>query len=387
MSMLENVPSCIESGENFAYFCKFDRDTRTLGEERLFTGGEPFSAKKSIGRKINSVLNDAFRSDLEIPVIIPYDFITQVFPSSGIKRSEWPLITGFMPERIRKGTFRREVESSVARTGVDPDVEFSSNVALLRKRIISGEILQAVLSREFPLPHIDLEERLSTFLNSDHSLYVFLYRIGNFTVLGSSPENLITVSGKGAEIFPIAGTVPRGMTPEEDLHLGEMLLNSEKDKLEHRMLVDLARNDLGKISSDGSVRVTESMALKKYASVQHLVSHVESDISGDATPLEILKAVFPAGTVSGAPKKRAVEIIDSIETSPRGAYAGALGILGHDGMDLALLIRSIFCESGSCYTRAGAGIVKDSVPELESKEVMSKMLTVIGGLEDECVDY
>ncbi len=387
MSVLDSLPELIESEQNFAYFCKFDRSSREKGKETLFSGGDDFQAISTIGKRVTETLESAFSSGPEIPVIVPYDFITQVFPDSGIRRSDWPVIAGFVPETVSRGSYTRTgKDSGISRSGGEEDSSFSRKVAFLRDRIIRGEILQGVLSRRFDLLHVDPVERITGYLQNDRSLYVFLYRIGKFTVLGSSPENLVTVDGHKAEIFPIAGTVPRGSTPEEDMKLGEALISSEKDKLEHRMLVDLARNDLGKFSVDGSVRVAESMVLRKYSSVQHLVSLVQSDMPDNIGPVEILKSVFPAGTVSGAPKRRAVELIDALERVPRGAYAGALGVIGKGKMDLALLIRSIMGVSGKYYTQAGAGIVKDSDPRLESMEVMSKVMTATGGIEDECID-
>ncbi len=387
MYLLDKVPELLETGGNMAYICKFDRKRGVGGKEHLYTGGDSFSSAETIDEKVSGILDSAFKEGPDIPVIFPYDFITQVFPESGIRRSGWPLIAGFVPEKAENSLFMR-TEATVEHPRIpgETDQEFSALVGALRKRIISGEILQGVLSRRFELPFMDPVVRLRRFMLSDRSLYVFLFRIGGLTVLGSSPENLITVSDGKAEIFPIAGTVPRGETPEDDERLGRTLENSEKDKLEHRMLVDLARNDLGKISIDGSVEVSESMVLRKYASVQHLVSRVVSRVPDYTTPLSIVRAVFPAGTVSGAPKRRAVELIDSMEPYPRGGYAGAAGVIGRKTIDLALLIRSVFGSGNTCYTQAGAGIVKDSVPEMESREVMSKVMTVMGGMKDECVD-
>lgn len=387
MSLLDGIPDLLSSDANFAYFCKFDRHSATSGKERIYIGNSVFSCKDDIDEETSDLLKSSYTSGPDIPVIFPYDFVTQVFPDSGIRRSEWPLLLGFIPDTTMESGYSRDenLEESFKLQG-EVDTDYSAIVDSLRKRIISGEILQGVLSKRFDLPSVDPFERLLRFARTDHSLYVFLYRIGNFTVLGSSPENLITVSGGTAEIYPIAGTVPRGENAAEDKRLGDMLQNSNKDKLEHRMLVDLARNDLGKFSEDGSVTVSESMTLRKYASVQHLVSRVTSRVSENVSPLSILKAVFPAGTVSGAPKRRATELIDRLEPYPRGGYAGAAGIIGNQTIDLALLIRSLFSSGKSFYAQAGAGIVKDSVPENESMEVTSKVLTAIGGMRDECVD-
>lgn len=387
MSLLDKLSVLVHENCNVAYFCTFDRKTATRGTEHLYTGNESFLPMNSIDESTSEHLRESFNSGPEIPVIFPYDYITQVFPGSGIRRSGWPLMLGFIPEASYKSEFKRSTLSmEFTKPYLDTDLDFSSLVRTLRSRIISGEILQGVLSRRFELPSVDIMERLGRFLNADRSLYVFFLRIGDFMLLGSSPENLITVRGEHAEIFPIAGTVPRGMNMEEDEIMGNLLLASQKDKLEHRMLVDLARNDLGKISMDGTVEVTQSMELRKYASVQHLVSRVESSLSGKFDPISIVNAVFPAGTVSGAPKRRAAEIIDSMEPFPRGGYAGASGVVGRKKLDLALSIRSVFGSHGSIYTQAGAGIVKDSDPDSESREVMNKLHAVVGGMKYDCID-
>lgn len=387
MPLFEKIPDMLESDSNFAYFCKFDREDSTSGIENLYSGGDMFSCTDSIDGETAGILNSAFRNGPAIPVIVPYDFVTEVFPDSNIRRSQWPLLLGFIPDNFERNVFRRKgKESRSTSVSGEADPQYSSIVKTLKGRIISGEILQGVLSRRFELPSLNIYERITRYLQGDRSLYVFLFRIGDFTVLGSSPENIISVYGDTAEIFPIAGTVPRGENDLMDQELGIQLLNSEKDKLEHRMLVDLARNDLGKISENGTVKVDLSMALRKYASVQHLVSHVVSTLVPDNDPISILKAVFPAGTVSGAPKRRACELIDRLESFPRGGYAGAAGIISHKEMDLALCLRSIFGLSGKYYTQAGAGIVKDSDPEMESREVTSKVLTATGGLKDEYID-
>jgi anthranilate synthase component 1 len=232
---------------------------------------------------------------------------------------------------------------------------------------------------KFPVDDMDPVESLKRFVLKDSSLYAFLYKTDDLIIVGSSPENLVTRRGSELEIFPIAGTRKRSRNASEDQALGSELLRSEKDKLEHRMLVDLARNDLGKVSEAGSVKVTDSMDLRKYSSVQHLVSRVSSSLLAGRSDIDIIKSVFPAGTVSGAPKKRALQVIGEYEEAPRGAYSGAIGIISREDLDLALLIRSIFSYSGRNETQAGAGIVKDSDPKKEVQEMFDKSLTVMGG--------
>jgi anthranilate synthase component 1 len=224
---------------------------------------------------------------------------------------------------------------------------------------------------------------LREFVENDSSLYVYYYSFGEYEILGSSPENMVSLDGEVLTINPIAGTRPRGADREEDEALAAELASDPKEQMEHRMLVDLARNDLGKISVPGSVRVVMDMRVQKFSSVQHLVSTVQSRKRSEVTRLGIIMATFPAGTVSGAPKKRAVKIISQYERTPRGAYSGCIGIVGRERMDLALLIRSVFGISGKYNVRAGAGIVKDSEPARECREIFSKAMAVIGGIRNE----
>lgn len=382
LDVMENI---YNGRDNMAFFCKFSRDDASLGEITLFSGGKEFMAMDSM-INMEGAINASMYEGKEIPIAVPYDFVTEVFRKSGVRRSEFPLLMGFYPEKTLHGRYVRKNDHVNSRfASFYGDMDFERIVSDCRDRIIAGELLQIVLSRSMNLGDISFPDLVRGFMERDRSLYVFLYRIGEFTIAGSSPENLITVNERKAEIYPIAGTIRRGKDKQEDEALGKILMESEKDKLEHRMLVDLARNDLGKVSVKGSVTVSQSMVLRKYATVQHLVSKVESFIREDVGPMDILKAVFPAGTVSGAPKRRAVELIDRYERSPRGAYAGALGVIGNGTMDLALIIRSAFRSQCRTYTQAGAGIVKDSDPEAEGREVISKAMTVLGGVESECV--
>lgn len=388
MSLLERAVQYLETDTNVAYFCRFDRETATKGEETLYVGDTDFYCYNEVDLQISGLLESSFEGNSTLPILIPYDFVTQVFRNFAIRRSGWPVLMGFIPDHIVQGTItRKESDRIVPSRQSEADREFSLKIADVRKRIIEGDLLQVVLSRKQRIPVLDPIERVKSFLNDDRSLYVFLYRIGDYLVVGSSPENLITLDGTRAEIYPIAGTVPRGRTVREDEELRGLLLNSEKDRLEHRMLVDLARNDLGKISVGGSVEVRESMILRKYISVQHLVSHVVSTLEDQVRVMDILKAVFPAGTVSGAPKRRAVEFIEKMENEPRGGYGGAAGIIERGKLDLALLIRSLFRFREIWESQAGAGIVKDSDPELEAREVAAKLLTATGGVEYECLNH
>jgi anthranilate synthase component 1 len=202
-------------------------------------------------------------------------------------------------------------------------------------------------------------------------MYYISFR--DFEVVGSSPEPLVTVSHGKAETRPIAGTRRRGSDPDEDSALAEEMLADEKERAEHLMLVDLGRNDLGRVCRPGSVKVDEFMEVERYSHVMHMVSSVTGDLADGVTSTDALRAVFPAGTVSGAPKVRAMEIIDELEPTRRGPYAGAIGYLSYSGdLDSCIYIRTILVRDGRAYVQAGAGIVADSDPELEYLETVNK---------------
>ena len=384
MQAVETLPKIIEREENIAYFCTFDDATRLHGTEMLASGNE-FIRMRDEDRAF--LQTHVFRTIREsggkisfLPVFAGYDYVSKVFHDLQIRRSQWPSLGIMVPDVVSRGTVEREAEnnfSSGQNNTIKPEI--ASAIPDLRERIRNGELLQCVLSQEFPMKEINVVNTLKRFLKEDRSAYVFYMKFGQFQLLGSSPENLVTMTGRNLRIKPIAGTRIRGRTPEEDLELGESLLNDEKELLEHRMLVDLARNDLGKISMPGSVRVTRSMELQKFATVQHIVSTVESEREERFTEDDVLRAVFPAGTVSGAPKRRAVELIEKYETSPRGPYAGAVGIAGTGYLDLALTIRTLYSSGDGFSVRAGAGIVKDSVVENEAREIVAKARSAAGG--------
>jgi anthranilate synthase component I len=205
------------------------------------------------------------------------------------------------------------------------------------------------------------------------SPYMYFMRMGALSIVGSSPEMLVRVEGRRVETHPIAGTRPRGRTDEEDLRLAEELKRNEKEKAEHVMLVDLGRNDVGRVCEYGSVRVPQFMALERYSHVMHLVSTVEGRLAGDRDRLDALVACFPAGTVSGAPKIRAMEILAGLEPTRRGIYAGAVGYLDFAGnLDFCIAIRTITMRDGLAFVQAGAGIVADSQPAAEYEETRDK---------------
>jgi len=257
--------------------------------------------------------------------------------------------------------------------------EFEEMVSIAKERILDGEIFQVVLSRRTNFPFQgDPLLMYKALRRLNPSPYLFYLSFGDLHFLGSSPEMLVRLEGKRLTTRPLAGTRPRAQDPEEDEKLKLEMLLDEKERAEHLMLVDLHRNDMGKVSRYGCVKVTELMAVEKYSHVQHIVSNIESEIRPDVDAFEAHKACFPAGTVTGAPKIRAMEIISELEREPRGPYAGSVGYFDFTGnMDLAIAIRSIVVKGQIASVQAGAGIVADSVPEREFHETEYKMRAMI----------
>ena len=252
--------------------------------------------------------------------------------------------------------------------------EFESMVLDVKERIKAGEIFQDVISnaREYELSG----NKLSFYENLrriNPSPYMYHLKLGENEIIGSSPEMLVRVENRMIESFPIAGTRKRGKTDVEDEKLEIELLEDEKERAEHLMLVDLARNDVGKVSEFGSVTVPEYMGVKKFSHVQHIVSHVTGKLRKDKDAVDAFEAMFPAGTLSGAPKIRAMEIIDELEQVPRGPYAGAVGYFALNGnADFAITIRTMVCHDNHATVQAGAGIVYDSVTQEEYYETENK---------------
>ena len=240
--------------------------------------------------------------------------------------------------------------------------------------IRSGDIIQFVPSQRFTRPFtkapLDLYRALRTV---NPSPYMFILEAGDFSIVGASPEVHVRLTDGLVEIRPIAGTRKRGATPAEDLALEKELLADEKERAEHLMLVDLARNDIGRVCQYGSVKVPEMMVIERYSHVMHIVSQVEGQIAPDKTAYDLMRATFPAGTVSGAPKIRAMQIIAQYEPSQRGFYAGALGYFGYDGnSDTCIMLRTALLKDGQIHIQSGAGVVADSVPASEYQETVSK---------------
>jgi anthranilate synthase component I len=249
--------------------------------------------------------------------------------------------------------------------------------------IAAGDIMQVVLSQRLSMPFDAAPLSLYRALRSlNPSPYMFYYDFGDFHVVGASPEILVRKEVDTVTLRPIAGTRPRGATREADEAYAAELAADEKERAEHVMLLDLGRNDVGRVAATGTVRVTERMAIERYSHVMHIVSGVEGTLKPGLTALDVLRATFPAGTVSGAPKVRAMEIIDELEPTRRGVYAGAVGYLSfQDDMDLAIAIRTAVIKDRMLYVQAGAGIVHDSVPEAEWLETRNKARAILRAAE------
>ena len=260
---------------------------------------------------------------------------------------------------------------------------YESIVTKAKEYIAAGDIYQVVLSQRFEAEvGVDAFTVYRALRHVNPSPYMFFIRMGDRSIVGSSPEMLVRVEGRHAVTHPIAGTRPRGKTDEEDMRLAEELKRSEKEKAEHVMLVDLGRNDIGRVCDYGTVRVPTFMALERYSHVMHLVSVVEGQLAEGQDRLDALVSCFPAGTVSGAPKVRAMQIINELEPDRRGLYAGAVGYLDFAGnLDFCIAIRSILMEGGKAYIQAGAGIVADSNPTAEYEETKDKARAMLRALE------
>jgi anthranilate synthase component 1 len=251
---------------------------------------------------------------------------------------------------------------------------FEEAVEKARQYIIDGDAMQIVLSQRLSIPYRSAPVNLYRALRSlNPSPYLYYLNLGDHHVVGSSPEILVRLEDEAVTVRPIAGTRPRGRTPGDDLELERELLSDPKELAEHLMLIDLGRNDAGRVSQVGSVRLTEKMIVERYSHVMHIVSNVEGKIKPNMSAFDVLRATFPAGTVSGAPKIRAMEIIDELEPVKRGIYSGAVGYISWSGnMDTAIAIRTAVIKDDQLYIQAGAGIVYDSVPANEWAETMNK---------------
>ncbi|MBE7421110.1 MAG: Anthranilate synthase component 1 [Rhodocyclaceae bacterium] len=260
---------------------------------------------------------------------------------------------------------------------------FKRAVARAKQYIVDGDIMQVVLSQRMSKPFAATPLALYRALRTlNPSPYMFYFDFEDFHVVGASPEILVRLEDGMVTLRPIAGTRKRGKTVEEDEALAAELLADEKERAEHLMLLDLGRNDVGRVAQTGSVRVTEQFVIERYSHVMHIVSNVEGRLKPELDALAVLRATFPAGTVSGAPKVRAMEIIDELEPVKRGIYAGAVGYLGfHGDMDLAIAIRTAVVKDGRIHVQAGAGTVADSDPAAEWQETQNKALAQLRAAE------
>ena len=289
-----------------------------------------------------------------------------------VKRLESPLK---LPEKTSNG--------SSAMTANMTQEEYEDKVERVKKYIVAGDAIQVVPSQRLARPTTAHPFEIYRALRAiNPSPYMYYLNLDDFQIVGASPEMLVQVENGRVAMHPIAGTRRRGVDEEEDRALEHDLRTSEKEKAEHIMLVDLGRNDVGRVSEPGTVKVTELMEVERYSHVMHLVSHVIGKLKEGCTNYDALRACFPAGTVSGAPKIRAMEIIAELETVKRGPYAGAVGYFDLSGnMDTAITIRTLVVKDGVAYAQAGGGVVFDSVPEAEYQETLDKASAVLRAID------
>ena len=298
-------------------------------------------------------------------------------------RAKIQLLEGELGQSESGHSMTMETDSTLEWTTNTTQEAYEAAVRKAQEYIRAGDIYQVVLSQRFDTEtDVDPFTVYRTLRYVNPSPYMYFMKIGDLSIVGSSPEMLVRVEGRRVETHPIAGTRPRGKDEAEDGRLAEELRGNEKECAEHVMLVDLGRNDVGRVSEYGSVKVSRYMTLERYSHVMHLVSRVEGQLADDSDRLNALEACFPAGTVSGAPKIRAMEIIAELEPERRGIYAGAVGYLDFSGhLDCCITIRTIAMSGGKASVQAGAGIVADSVAAAEYQETLDKASALIRALE------
>lgn len=350
-----------------------------------FTGGavgyigyDVVAQYESIG---NQLLDDRDMPDIHLLVyetIIVYDHLKQdvTIIQRGTDRSE---LTNIQEQLEIKEKTSDETLTAVAFTSNVTQEHYVDQVKKAKELIRAGDIFQIVLSQRLEAPFTENPFTLYRKLRKENpSPYMFYVDFDEHVILGSSPESLLNIKGNRVTTNPIAGTRKRGATKEDDSALQTELQNDPKEQAEHRMLVDLGRNDLGRISEIGSIHLTKYMTVEKYQHVMHLVSEVCGTLKPKLHPLDALIACLPAGTVSGAPKIRAMQLIQEFETVKRGVYGGAVGYLGFNGnLDIALAIRTFVVKNQTAYVQAGAGIVYDSNPETEYEETLHKSKSLL----------
>ncbi len=295
-----------------------------------------------------------------------------------VGRLSWPMHRGWLREGPLAPSLETEVVSNLTQT------EYEAKVAQAKEYIVAGDIIQVVLSQRLSkrttADPFDIYRALRTV---NPSPYMYYLHLDDFQIVGASPELLVRVEDGVVATHPIAGTRPRGADEAEDMALEAELRHDEKERAEHIMLLDLGRNDIGRVSEPGTVEVTELMEVERYSHVMHLVSHVEGKLRPGLTQFDALRACFPAGTVSGAPKIRAMEIIAELEPDKRGPYAGAVGYFSFSGnLDTAITIRTIVISNGVASIQAGGGIVADSIGQREHQESLNKAQATLKAIEE-----
>jgi anthranilate synthase component I len=298
-----------------------------------------------------------------------------------IRKLRASLVAPLPRELVLSQSRCEEQAAAVERSFTEAD--FLAAVSRAKDHILAGDVMQVQISqrasREFTAPPLELYRALRGL---NPSPYMFYFDFGDHHVVGASPEILVRLAGETMTLRPIAGTRPRGRTPEEDNATAAELLADPKERAEHVMLIDLGRNDAGRVAATGSVKVTEKMVVERYSHVMHIVSNVEARVRPGLDAIDVLKASFPAGTVSGAPKVRAMQIIDELEPVKRGIYSGAVGYLGFNGdMDVAIAIRTAVVKDGRLHVQAAAGIVADSDPRSEWLETHHKARAILKAAE------
>jgi anthranilate synthase component 1 len=286
---------------------------------------------------------------------------------------------GLTPLDLNLGT-----ETALAPTSRTSKADYLAGVDKIKEYIRAGDAFQVVYSQRFDVPRgqVDPFDVYRVLRVTNPSPYMFHLEFPEAVVTGASPEVLVRLDEGKVEVRPLAGTRRRGITASEDLALGHELLGDPKERAEHVMLIDLGRNDVGRVSTPGTVRLDETMVIERYSHVMHLVSNVSGSLAAGMAAKDVVKAAFPAGTLSGAPKIRAMEIIEELEPSRRGVYGGAVGYLSYTGnMDLAIAIRTLVTTGDTIHVQAGAGIVADSQPEAEHEECVNKARAVVRAVE------
>lgn len=329
------------------------------------------------------VVFDHFRKTLSIVILVNVSRFqnAETAYKNGIRQmSKYRLL---LQKPLRVPVLTKKVNAPKLRPNMTRK-DYESKVRRIKNYIRAGDCIQVVLSQRFSLTHHGNDFQIYRSLRSiNPSPYMFYFRSGHYRLIGSSPEMLVKKTMHMAEVRPIAGTKPRGTTDQQDLQYEKNLKASHKEMAEHLMLVDLGRNDLGRVSEFKSVKVERFAFVERYSHVMHLVSRVQSKLKPGKNAINLLRATFPAGTLSGAPKIRAMQIIDELEPEARGPYGGCLGYFGFDGdMDMCITIRTIMLHKNQMFIQAGAGIVKDSNPTREYEETVNKSKALLKAIEE-----